>query len=84
MRHDSLHLYVDPRNMDLIEKRFGSDGGNINVQMMAPDRDVFKDIVIRESIPLTSPSQTILDMAGLGRRGKGLTLKMIEGYGAIF
>jgi hypothetical protein len=84
MRHDSLHLYIDPGNMDLIEQRFASDGGDIEVQMLAPDRDVFGGAVVRESLPLTSPSQTLLDLAGLGHRGKDLTLKMMEGYRAIF
>lgn len=84
MRHDSLQLYVDPSKMGQIEKAFAAEGGSIKVQTLAPDRDVFNDVVVRESIPLTSPSQTLLDTAGLGHRGKDLALKMMEGYGAIF
>ena len=50
----------------------------INVRIYLPDRPLFDDVTEKDGMVMVSRSQTLLDLAGLGYRGKDLTLAMME------
>ena len=65
---------------DLIGPR-GKDG--ITVRLYLPDRNVFNGARQLESIVLTTPEQTILDLAGSGYSTRDLTRAMVDVSGTI-
>jgi len=48
-----------------------------------PDRDVFGDAREKEGVLIVSPSQTLLDIAGLGYSGRDITKAMVEKYATL-
>lgn len=79
VRFDALQLYMDK---DEIDEALGwlspsAEGPGIKMQVMAPDRELFSDTRTIGKIRVTSPSQTLLDLAGLGYRGRDLTKAMV-------
>lgn len=68
-RHDSVYLYLEEKNMNELAGMFEEQTrGGIAARVYSPDRNVFKDSrkSPTENIWLVSPSQTLLDCAGLG------------------
>ena len=68
-RHDSVYLYVEKQKAGTLAGMFDlRNEGGIAVRLYAPDRDVFKDrrTYTVPNVPVVSPSQALLDCAGLG------------------
>ena len=84
MRHDSLYLYLDMDNMKFFNevfKNYGEEG--IKVKIYGSDRNVFTDNRKMEDINVVSPSQALLDVAGLGYTGRNLAVEMVKRYESL-
>jgi hypothetical protein len=83
-RHDTVYVYISKDHLDPFLKSFDSaDTNGIKIRVYKPDRDVFSDTRTIEEIRVVSPSQALLDLAGLGYGGRDLTLKLVENYGTL-
>lgn len=85
-RHDSVYLYLEKKDIATLAGMFDvrNDSG-IVVRLYVPDRDVFKDRqrYTIPGIPIVSPSQALLDCAGLGYAGRDVTQKLVEIYSGL-
>lgn len=79
VRFDSLQVYVDKDDMSEVLGGLSpsTEGPGIKVQVMAPDRELFSGAQIIGEIRVTSPTQTLLDLAGLGYKGRDMTRAMV-------
>ncbi len=79
VRFDSLQVYIDKDDMNEALGRLSprTEGPGIRIQVMAPDREMFSGAQIIGGIRVTSPSQTLLDLAGLGYKGRDMTKAMV-------
>jgi hypothetical protein len=75
-RFDRLYIYLDPSAVERVEGSLSEGGGGIELMVYAPDRDVWRDIGPVEGITLASPSQTLLDLIGLGYGARTLAREM--------
>lgn len=83
-RQDAVYLYLKRETISQFKENFGTEKENsIRAVIYAPDRDVFTDTRERESVVITSPSQTLLDLAGLGYSAMDLTSVMVEKYAGL-
>ena len=83
-RQDAIYLYLEKETIDQFKENFGSKKENtIRAVIYSPDRDVFSDVLEKESIVITSPAQTLLDLAGLGYSAMDLTNVMVEKYAGL-
>ena len=83
-RQDAIYLYLEKETIDQFKENFGSKNENaIRAVIYSPDRDVFSDVREKESIVVTSPAQTLLDLAGLGYSAMDLTTVMVEKYAGL-
>jgi len=81
IRQDAIYLYLEKEAIGQFKENYGSHGENgIRAVIYTPDRDVFTDVQERESVVITSPAQTLLDLAGLGFSAMDLTRVMVEKY----
>lgn len=84
VRQDAVFIYLEKESIDQFKENFGSDNENsIRAVIYSPDRDVFSDVHEREAIVITSPAQTLLDLAGLGYSAMDLTKVMVEMYAGL-
>lgn len=84
VRHDTVYLYLEKNDVDFFMNIFGvPDGQGIKARIYAPDRDVFSGAREKEGIQIASPSQTLLDLAGLGYGGREITKAMVEKYATL-
>ena len=84
IRHDAVYLYLDKNEIDFFKNTFReTDKQGIKGRIYAPDRDVFKDARDKEGIRIVSPSQTLLDLAGLGYSGRDITKAMVDKYASL-
>ena len=85
VRFDSIQCYLDNNEVGNIGELLGAneDGSGIKLQIMAPDREVFSETRMIGNTRVTSPSQTLLDLAGLGYKAKDLTKAMVAAYGQL-
>jgi hypothetical protein len=84
VRYDTIYLYLEKNEIDLFKETFKTEAKKgIKARIYAPDRDVFSDKREIESIIVTSPAQTLLDLAGLGYSGLDITKAMVENYARI-
>jgi DNA-binding Lrp family transcriptional regulator len=84
IRQDAIYLYLEKEKIDQFKENFGSKKeSTIRAVIYSPDRDVFSDAGERESIVITSPSQTLLDLAGLGYSALDLTKVMVDLYARL-
>jgi DNA-binding Lrp family transcriptional regulator len=83
--YSSLQAYIRPEDSGLLNDVVASMGtkGGIMLQLMRPDRDVFSSTKEVDGLQITSPGQTLLDLAGLGYSSKDLTKAMLENYGKL-
>ncbi|OPX77976.1 MAG: hypothetical protein A4E45_01562 [Methanosaeta sp. PtaB.Bin039] len=85
-RHDTVYVYLEKKDHAELAGMFDlqNDGG-IAVRIYSPDRDVFKDRMVFsiDGVWLVSPSQALLDCAGMGYAGRDLTQKLVETYGRL-
>ena len=84
VRHDAIDIYLDKKEFGFFKEVFetGKNTG-IKARIYTPDRDVFSDKREIESIIVTSPAQTLLDLAGLGYSGLDIAKAMIDNYARI-
>jgi len=83
-RQDAVYLYLEKKQIDRFREQFGEKNTTgVRAVLYAPDRDVFSDIRELESVVVTSPSQTLLDLAGLGYSAMDLTKVMAEKYASL-
>ncbi|VVB85070.1 Uncharacterised protein [uncultured archaeon] len=84
IRHDTVYLYLEKKEMDFFINTFKEpENQGIKVRIYIPDREVFNDTREKEGIKVVSPSQTLLDMAGLGYSGRDITKAMVEKYALL-
>jgi len=83
-RQDMISLYLEKGAIDQFRENFGStQENNVRAVIYSPDRDVFTHTQEIESIVIASPSQTLLDLAGLGYSAMDLTMAMVERYAGL-
>jgi len=82
-RHDAVYCYVSNRDAYLELKRELGEGRGIEIIYYSADRDVFTQSRIKEGIQVTSPDQTLLDLAGLGYSARDFALEMVKRYASI-
>jgi hypothetical protein len=81
VRQDAIYLYLEKNTIDQFKENYGTKKENaIRAVIYSPDRDVFSDTRESESIIITSPAQTLLDLAGLGYSAMDLTKVMVDKY----
>lgn len=82
IQFDSVQMYVDADEIVNVKELIGasSDGNGIRLQLMRPDRSLFSETRVVGGFKVTSPSQTLLDLAGLGYKGKDLTKGLVAIY----
>jgi hypothetical protein len=83
-RQDAVYLYLKRETISQFKENFGTEkDSSIRAVIYAPDRDVFTYTREREAVVITSPSQTLLDLAGLGYSAMDLTSVMVEKYAGL-
>jgi len=83
-RQDVICLYLEKGAIDQFKENFGTtQENNVRAIIYSPDRDVFTHTQEKESIVIASPSQTLLDLAGLGYSAMDLTMAMVERYAGL-
>jgi DNA-binding Lrp family transcriptional regulator len=81
IRQDAIYLYLEKKNINEFKKQFGTEiKSGVRVHLYIPDREVFTYSREMESVTVTSPAQTLLDLAGLGYSAMDLTRVMAEKY----
>ena len=84
VRYDTIYLYIEKSEIDFFIKSFeDKEKKGIKARVYAPDRELFKDAIEKEGIKITSPAQTLLDLAGLGYSGRDITKAMVEKYASL-
>ncbi|MDO8727202.1 MAG: hypothetical protein Q7J35_14125 [Candidatus Methanoperedens sp.] len=84
IRHDAVYLYLEKNEMDFFKNTFRvTEKQGIKARIYAPDRDVFADTREKEGIMIVSPSQSLLDLAGLGYSGRDITKAMVDKYATL-
>lgn len=84
LRNDAADLYLNPENIhDFKENLVRNDVNGIKIFLYSPDRDIFSNTILRESVRVASPAQTLLDLAGMGYQERDLTKSMVEAYGSL-
>ncbi|MFA5312186.1 MAG: hypothetical protein WC375_02570 [Methanomassiliicoccales archaeon] len=82
IQFDSIQMYIDADEIMSIKELVGasSDKAGVRLQLMRPDRELFSEAREVGGLKVTSPSQTLLDLAGLGYKGKDLTKGLVAIY----
>jgi len=84
VRHDAIYLYLDKKEFVFFKEVFETrKNTGIKARIYVPDREVFSDKREVESIIVTSPAQTLLDLAGLGYSGLDIAKAMVDNYARI-
>jgi hypothetical protein len=84
IRHDTVYLYLEKNDVDFFLNTFReAENQGIKARIYTPDRNVFNDTREKEGVQVVSPSQTLLDMAGLGYSGRDITKVMVEKYASL-
>ncbi len=90
VRHDAVYLYLRKDDLGFFRESFGrtevtkeSEGKGVKVYLYIPDRDVFSDTGKIEGINVVSPSQVLLDLAGLGYSGMDMAKAVLENYASL-
>ncbi|MGC9444606.1 MAG: hypothetical protein ACP5E9_06765 [Candidatus Methanospirareceae archaeon] len=83
VRHDTIYCYLEKNDSSLFKELFSSEKTGIKVLLYEPDRDVFSTVREVESVVVTSPAQTLLDLAGLGYSGMDIAKVMVDNYARI-
>ena len=81
VRHDAVYFYLEKNDINLFKELFSTEGKEgIKALLYVPDRDVFSAVREVESVVVTSPAQTLLDLAGLGYSGLDIAKVMVDNY----
>jgi hypothetical protein len=82
-----VYLYLEKKDIAALAGMFDvRREGGIAVRIYAPDRDIFSErskVSSVNGVWLVSPTQALLDCAGLGYAGRDLTQKLVEIYGRL-
>lgn len=87
IRHDVIYCYVSSNEtFDRINKEIGEKEtaftNRVKLIVLKSDRDVFRNAQIIDGVKVTSPEQTLLDVAGLGYSSKDIINDMVKKYGS--
>ena len=81
IRHDAIYLYIEKNAYTQFKDQFEDPTKTgVKAYLYTPDRDIFSDVREIESVKVTSPAVTLLDLAGLGYSAMDLTKVMAEKY----
>jgi hypothetical protein len=84
VRHDAVYLYMKEEHLSYFKELFASDSKKgVQAFIYRTDRDVFSDIREKEGIRIVSPSQTLLDLAGMGYSAMDITKQLVSVYATI-
>jgi len=83
VRHDAVYCYLEKNDINLFKELFSTEKTGIKALLYEPDRDVFSTVREVESVVVTSPAQTLLDLAGLGYSGMDIAKVMVDNYARI-
>lgn len=79
IRHDTVYLYLEKEQVGSFKDTFSTTAQKgIKVNIYAPDRDVFSKSREVETVTITSPEQTLLDLACTGYGNMELTKAMVD------
>jgi len=84
VRSDLVYCYVSSKDYaEILRNNYQNirlvEG--VKIIVLKADRDVFTNAEIIDGVKITSRSQTLLDVAGLGYSGRDLLNHMVEQYG---
>lgn len=81
IRFDRLQIYASKEAISALTDVYSEEKGTgATLQVLVPDRDIWKDARIVDGIRIASPAQTLLDLAGMGYASMELTKAMLEVY----
>ncbi len=83
VRFDMVQLYMGKDTNDLRSIYSSERGQGITIQVLTPDRDVMAASRTVDGIPITSPAQTLLDLAGMGASGMDMNRSMLRAYAKL-
>ncbi|WP_321428566.1 hypothetical protein [uncultured Methanolobus sp.] len=84
IRHDAVYLYIQEEHLNYFRELFASDSDKGTLAYIyRTDRNVFHDVREKEDIRIVSPSQTLLDLAGMGYSAMDITKQLVSVYAAI-
>lgn len=84
VRHDAVYLYMQEEHLSYLRELFASDSDKGTLAYVyRTDRDVFRDVREKEGIRIVSPSQTLLDLAGMGYSAMDMTKQLVSVYATI-
>lgn len=78
LKHDEIHLYIHKDHITFLKDAYAEQTGSVRAILYQPDRGIMAQSKIIEGVRITSPSQTLLDIAGMGYAGITLAKKMVE------
>ncbi|EHQ36288.1 endonuclease NucS domain-containing protein [Methanoplanus limicola] len=90
-RHDTADIYLNKNDIKTFTDNFeysyftDENSGNPTVKLCIyiPDRDVFKETKIIESVRIVSPAVALLDLAGMGFGERDHTTELLKIYAGI-
>lgn len=84
VRHDAVYLYMQEEHLGYFRELFASDSDKgVLAYIYRIDRDVFQDVREKEGLRIVSPSQTLLDLAGMGYSAMDMTKQLVSVYATI-
>jgi len=78
VKHNEVHFYLNKEHLSFFKSNYGEPSGSVKAVVYHPDRDILFQSRIIEGIQVTSPGQTLLDIAGMGYSGINLAKQMVE------
>lgn len=78
LKHDEIHLYIHKDHISFLKDAYTEQTGSVRAILYHPDREIMLHSHVIEGVRVTSPSQTLLDIAGMGYSGITLAKKMVE------
>jgi hypothetical protein len=79
-RFDKVYVYIDQSELDELKRTIFDEGGEITVNVYGYDKEFLRDTAKRDGLTLASPSTTLLDLIGLGYKGRALSREMVTQY----
>jgi hypothetical protein len=84
IRQDAVYLYLEKNAIRHFREQFEDETKKgVRAYLYTPDRDVFTGTREIESVTVTSPAVTLLDLAGLGYSAMDLTTVMGDIYASL-
>lgn len=83
-RQDAVYLYLEKKDIGFFSGTFADkEHKGIRARIYLPDREIFAHAQEKEGVYIASPSQTLLDLAGLGHSGRDMAKAMADKYASI-